>query len=38
MIFNNSNPTFELIAEGNFNINIKIENNRIFEKLKSYQK
>lgn len=38
MIFNNSNPTFELIAEGNFNINLKIENNRIFEKLKSYQK
>ncbi len=37
MIFNNSNPTFELIAEGNFNINLKIENNPIFEKLKSYQ-
>jgi len=38
MIFNNSKPTFELIAEGNFNKNLKIENNRIFEKLKSYQK
>jgi predicted ABC-type ATPase len=38
MIFNNSNPSIELIAEGNFNINLKIENNRIFETLKSYQK
>lgn len=38
MIFNNSNPAIELIAEGNFNSNLKIENNSIFETLKSIQK
>jgi predicted ABC-type ATPase len=38
MIFNNSNPSIELIAEGNFNTNLKIENYHIFETLKSFQK
>lgn len=38
MIFNNSNPTMELIAEGNLNINLKIENYRIFETLKKLSK
>jgi len=35
MIFNNSNPTIELIAEGNFNLNLQIENYLIFETLKT---
>ena len=34
MIFNNSNPSIEMIAEGNLNVKLKIENNRIFETLK----
>ena len=34
MIFNNSNPALEMIAEGNLNLKLKIENNRIFEILK----
>ncbi len=38
MIFNNSNPKIELIADGNFNENITIENNHIFETLKSYKR
>ncbi len=35
MIFNSSNPTIELIAEGNFNLNLQIENYLIFETLKT---
>jgi predicted ABC-type ATPase len=38
MIFNNSNPKIELIAEGNFDTNLKIENNHIFETLKRYKR
>ncbi|MGM0532413.1 MAG: zeta toxin family protein [Bacteroidota bacterium] len=35
MITNNSTPNLELIAEGNFETITKIENNRIFELMKS---
>jgi predicted ABC-type ATPase len=35
MITNNSNPNLELIAEGNYEAINKIENNRIFELMKS---
>ena len=34
MITNNSTPNLELIAEGNYETIIKIENNRIFELMK----
>jgi predicted ABC-type ATPase len=34
MIFDNSNPEISLIAEGNYDIDINIQNNRIFEQLK----
>lgn len=35
MIFNNSTPKIELIAEGNFDHDVKIENSSIFEVLKN---
>jgi hypothetical protein len=38
MIFNNSKPKIELIAEGNFDTNLEIENYHIFETLKSYKR
>lgn len=31
MLFNNSNPSLELIAEGNYDKEIKVEKNSIFE-------
>ena len=35
MIFENSNPKLELIAEGNLDNEINVENNHIFEELKN---
>ena len=34
MIFDNSNPSLELMAEGSFETDIVIKNNRKFEQLK----